>query len=427
MPKRTLPLSDTQVKNSKPKEKNYKLADGGGMYLLVTASGGKLWRLDYRFKDKRKTLAMGSYPEITLGEARQRRHEARQLLANNVDPGELKKTIKVEEMDERNNTFEKLARDWLDRQTTELAATTQKMIRSRLDKDIYPTIGDTPLTELSAQLILEKVLRPIEARGAIESAHRVRGTISQILRYGVACGVCDRDLTADMRGALKPIPRKHHAALDSTGGTTDPLKVGELLRTIDTYDGSLVVKHALQLHPYIATRPGELRHAEWGEIDFDTATWSIPAGRMKMKNPHVVPLSPQAVDILQSLLKLTGTGKYLFPSVRSVARPISDNTMNAALRRLGYSKDEIVSHGWRAIFRTLADEVLQERVDIIEAQLAHQVNDVLGRAYNRTSFLAERRELMNRWGKYLNWLKEKKKKPSDTHSIFSEIRSHRIQ
>ena len=405
MPKRTLPLSDIQVKNAKSKKKSYKLADGAGMYLLVTVSGGKLWRLDYRYKEKRKTLSFGSYPEITLSEARKRRSEARQLLANGVDPGALKKTIKTEGIAERSNTFEKLAHDWLDRQTTTLAATTRKMIHARLEKDIHPAIGNTPITELSAQLILEKVLRPIEARGAIESAHRARGTISQILRYGVACGVCDRDLTADMHGALKPIPRKHHAALDSAGGTTDPIKVGELLRTIDTYDGYLVVKHALQLHPYVATRPGELRHAEWVEIDFETATWSIPAGRMKMKNPHIVPLSPQAIEILQSLHELTGAGKYLFPSVRSVARQISDNTMNAALRRLGYSKNEIVSHGWRAIFRTLADEVLQERVDIIEAQLAHQVNDTLGRAYNRTSFLKERRGLMNRWGQYLDKLK----------------------
>jgi integrase len=248
----------------------------------------------------------------------------------------------------------------------------------------------------------------MEDRGAIDSAHRVRGTLSQILRYGVASGLCDRDFTADLRGALKPIPRKHHAALDQSG-TTDSTKVGELLRAIDGFDGSTIVKCALQLHPLVATRPGELRHAEWAEIDFDTATWSSPAGRMKMKKPHVVPLSLQALNILRELNKVTGSGKYLFPSIRSTAKPISDNTMNAGLRRLGYTKEEIVSHGWRAIFRTLADEVLQERVDIIEAQLAHQVSDALGRAYNRTSFLKERRELMNRWGQYLEQLKATRK------------------
>jgi integrase len=228
------------------------------------------------------------------------------------------------------------------------------------------------------------------------------------LRYGVASGLCERDFTADLRGALKPIPRKHHAALDQDG-TTDSTKVGELLRAIDGFDGSTIVKCALQLHPLVATRPGELRHAEWTEVDLDTATWSIPAGRMKMKKPHVVPLSPQALKILGELSIVTGKGKYLFPSIRSTAKPISDNTMNAGLRRLGYTKEEIVSHGWRAIFRTLADEVLQERVDIIEAQLAHQVSDALGRAYNRTSFLKERRELMNRWGQYLEQLKATRK------------------
>ena len=404
MPKRILPVTDIQVNKAKSKEKNYKLADGGGMYLLVTVSGGKLWRFDYRHNDKRKTLALGLYPDISLAEARKRRGEARQLLANGTDPGELKKIIKDEAKTERANTFEKLAREWHKEQIDTLATTTRQMIMNRLEKDIFTVIGDTPLVELKPQIILEKVLRPIEARGTIETAHRVRGTISQILRYGVACGLCERDFTIDMRGALKPIPRKHHAALDS-GGTTNPKKVGALLRTIDTYDGYPVVMCALQLHPYVATRPGELRHAEWEEIDFATATWSIPAGRMKMKNPHIVPLSPQALVILKQLHDLSGGGKYLFPSIRSTARPISDNTMNAALRRLGYTRDEIVSHGWRAIFRTLADEVLHERIDIIEAQLAHQVADSLGRAYNRTSFLKERRELMNKWAEYLDDLK----------------------
>ncbi len=278
----------------------------------------------------------------------------------------------------------------------------------RLKRDVFPVIGDTPLVDLSSRLILENVLRPIEDRTAIDLSHRIRSVLSQILRYGVACGLCDRDLTSDLRGALKPIPRKHHAALDA-GGTTDPIKVGALLRAIDGFDGSVVVKCALRLHPLVATRPGELRHAEWSEIDFDTATWSIPAGRMKMKNPHIVPLSPQALAVLRELHKVSGQRTYLFPSIRSTAKPISDNTMNAGLRRLGYSKEEIVSHGWRAVFRTLADEVLQERIDIVEAQLAHQVKDALGRAYNRTSFLKERRDLMNRWGSYLDSLKSANK------------------
>lgn len=408
MPKRIMPLTDIQVSKAKPKDKSYKLTDGGGLYLLISPTGGKLWRMDYRYTEKRKTLAFGSYPAITLATARNCRENAYKLLADNVDPGEEKKILRDIEKDRRANTFKKLAMEWHERQIDHLADRTRDQIIRRLNRDVLPAIGDTALSDLSSREILDKVLRPMEDRGAIDLAHRVRGTLSQILRYGVSSGLCERDFTADLRGALKPIPRKHHAALDQDG-TTDSIKVGELLRAIDGFDGSTVVKCALRLHPLVATRPGELRHAEWTEIDFDTATWSIPAGRMKMKKPHLVPLSPQALEILKELHKITGTGKYLFPSIRSTAKPISDNTMNAGLRRLGYTNEEIVSHGWRAIFRTLADEALQERVDIIEAQLAHQVNDALGRAYNRTSFLKERRELMNRWGQYLDQLKTTRK------------------
>jgi integrase len=408
MPKRITPLTDIQVNKAKPRDKSYKLTDGGGLYLLVSPTGGKLWRMDYRYTDKRKTLSFGPYPDVSLSDARNRRDVARKHLASNIDPGEEKKTLKDKEDERCANTFEKLALEWQERQIDHLAARTRDQVMRRLNRDVLPFIGDTPLSDLSSRSILEHVLRPMEDRGAIDLAHRIRGTISQILRYGVASGLCDRDFTADLRGALKPIPRKHHAALDQDG-TTDSTKVGELLRAIDGFDGSTIVKCALQLHPLVATRPGELRHAEWTEINLDTATWSIPAGRMKMKKPHVVPLSPQAMKILGELSIVTGKGKYLFPSIRTTAKPISDNTMNAGLRRLGYTKEEIVSHGWRAIFRTLADEVLQERVDFIEAQLAHQVADALGRAYNRTSFIKERRELMNRWGQYLEQLKATRK------------------
>lgn len=404
MPKRVAPLTDVQVKNAKSKQQQYKLMDGFGLYLLVTPPGGKLWRFDYRFGGKRKGLALGSYPAISLSDARQRREDARKLLADGVDPVEIKRADKTAEAERRANTFEKIALEWHERQAGHLAERTRKMIMRRLRHDVFPSIGDTPLSDLTSRKILEGVLRPIEDRGAIDLAHRIRSTVSQILRYGVACSVCERDLTADIRGALRPIPRKHHAALDA-GGTTDPAKVGALLRAIEGYDGSVIVKCALRLHPLVATRPGELRHAEWAEIDLEGGIWSIPAGRMKMKNPHIVPLSPQAVVILEELHQITGGCKYLFPSIRSAAKPISDNTLNAALRRLGYTHDEIVSHGWRAIFRTLADEVLQERIDIIEAQLAHQVADALGRAYNRTSFLKERRALMMKWADYLDRLK----------------------
>jgi integrase len=408
MPKKVLPLSDIQVKNAKPTSKNFKLSDGKGLYLLVTAAGGKLWRFNYRFIGKNKTLALGSYPEVTLAEARKRRDDARQLVANDVDPGEFKKQLRAENLECAANTVELVAGRWLALQEGVLSPVTVNMIGRRIKNDICPSIGKVPISELKAKDILEKVLRPIEARGTLETAHRVRGVISQIMRYGVASGLCERDATTDLRGAIKPVQRKHHAAFDSDG-IPNAVKVGGLLRAIDGFDGSAVVKCALRLHPLVATRPGELRHAEWSEVDLETSTWSIPAGRMKMKSAHIVPLSPQAVEILRELCTLTGAGRFLFPSTRSTARPISDNTLNAALRRLGYSNDEFVSHGWRAVFRTLADEVLQARVDIIEAQLAHQVKDALGRAYNRTSFLKERRELMNTWSKYLDGLNAEKK------------------
>lgn len=407
-----MPLTDIKIRNAKPTAKPRKMFDGDGLYLLVSPTKkpgrGKSWRFKYFFDGKEKLLSLGSYPEISLAEARSRRDQARKLIANSIDPAKERQRQKLERAEQIANTVELVAKEWLHRQEGVLAPKTIDMIERRLANDVYPAIGSTPIADLVAREILEKVLRPIEDRGTLETAHRVRGTLSQIMRYGVACGLCERDATVDLRGALKPIRRKHRPALD-TDGIPDPAKVGALLRAIDGFDGSPTVKAALRLHPLVATRPGELRHAEWTEIDLDQALWSIPAGRMKMKNPHIVPLSPQALTILRELHQITGKGTYLFPSSRSTARPISNNTLNAALRRLGYDGTEFVSHGWRAIFRTLADEVLQERIDIIEAQLAHQVSDALGRAYNRTSFLKERRALMNRWGSYLDGLKNASK------------------
>lgn len=403
-----MPLTDIQVRNAKATEKPRKLFDVEGLFLLVSpskrAGRGKCWRLKYYFDGKEKSLALGVYPEISLADARTRRDKARKLVANGVDPGDVKKQQKAERAEHIANTVEIIARQWLTKREDTLAEKTLNMIQRRLENDVFPVIGNMPIADLKARDILVKVLQPIEARGTLETAHRVRGILSQVMRFAVACGLCDRDVTVDLRGALKPVQRKHHAALDA-GGTPDPVKVGALLRTIDGFDGSPTVKAALRLHPLVATRPGELRHAEWPEINFDTSSWEIPAGRMKMKNPHIVPLSKQAIAILKEQRLLTGSGKYIFPSTRSAVRPISDGTLNAALQRLGYSKEEFVPHGWRAIFRTLADEVLQERVDIIEAQLAHQVKDALGRAYNRTSFIKERRQLMDQWCEYLEGLK----------------------
>lgn len=398
MPKQSTPLSDVKIKRLKPRDKDFKVSDGGGLYLLVKSTGGKLWRLAYRFNGKQKTLALGTYPERSLADARGDRDDARRLLANGVDPSSAKQTLKEEEAARQALTFEKLAAEWHAKRAETLAPSTLEKLLW-LQKNIPPAVAQTPISDLTPKSILDDVLRPLEVRGAVETAHRVRSYLSQVFRYGVACQVIDRDLTADLKGALKPVQKTHRAAI------TDPVKVGALLRAIDDFDGHFVVRCALRLHPLVVTRPGELRHAEWSEIDFDAATWAIPAGKMKMRNAHIVHLSSDALAILRELHQLTGGGRYLFPSVRSTDRPISDNTLNAALRRMGYATDEMTAHGWRAVFRTLADEVLRERVDIIEAQLAHQVQDTLGRAYNRTSFMGERRQLMEKWARYLRGLK----------------------
>jgi integrase len=405
MPKRIVPLVDTQIRSEKPGVKDKKIFDGKGLFLLVATTGGKLWRFRYQLDGKDKTMALGTYPEITLEEARNLRDEARKLVAKNIDPAAVKRDAKREQKEKRAKTFEKLAREWHEHRSTELAPKTRANIMARLERDVFPAIGKTALEDLTPGLILQMVLLPIQRRGAVQVAHRVRSIVSMVLRYGVANQRCERDLTADLRGALKPIPKAHYAALDGADDTTDPAKVGALLRAIDSFDGSFIVKCAMRLHPFTALRPGPLRCAEWSEINFDTATWSIPAGKMKMKRSHIVPLSDQAVAILRELQPLTGAGRYVFPSTRTTAKPISDMTMNAAMRRLGYEKTEMTPHGWRAIFRTLSDEVLQERVEVIAMQLAHQVKDMHGESYNRTKFLKERRALLQRWANYLGSLK----------------------
>ena len=405
MARKTLPLTDTQIRQAKAADKPLKLFDGGGLFLLVGPGGSKGWRFKYRFADKEKLISFGNYPSVSLADARKERAWARALLAKGIDPSLARKTERQEEAARRLNTFRNLATEWHGKQS-HLAPKTLAMTWRRLELDVFPAIGGTPVSELTPRMILLGVLRPMEKRGVVELAHRTKSIISRVLRYGVACGYIERDFTADLRGALPAFERQHLAAL------TDPQQVGALLRTLDGYDGSVIVKAALCLHPLVVTRPGELRHMEWAEVDFAAGIWNIPAGRMKMKSPHIVPLSRQAAAILKELQPLTGAGRFVFPSVRSTARPISNNSLNAALRRIGYSTEEMTSHGWRAVFRTLADEVLQERVDLIEAQLAHQVRDALGRAYNRTSFLSERCNLMQRWADYLDELKASQVSPS---------------
>jgi integrase len=398
MPKRIAPLSDIQVKNTKPKEIDYKLADGGGLYLLVTTTGGKLWRMDYRFSDKRKTASFGAYPAITLADARQRREDAKKLLASDVDPGETKKAQKSAQGEQDANTFEVIAREWHSKYSHTWVPSHALHKLERLEKNVFPWIGRRPIKELTAPDVLA-VLRRMESRNVLDTAHRVRFECGAIFRYAVATGRADRDPVADLKGALPPVKNGHHAA------PTDPKDVAPLLRAIDEFQGSFVVKCALQLAPLLFVRPGELRAAEWSEFDFEKAEWNIPAEKMKMKVAHLVPLSRQTLKVLDELKPLTGHSRYVFPCHRSPLRCMSENAVNAGLRRMGFEKSEITGHGFRAMARTILDEVLQVRPDFIEHQLAHAVKDPNGRAYNRTAHLVERKKMMQTWADYLDDLK----------------------
>ena len=398
------PLTATQVKNAKPREKEYKLADGQGLFLLVSPTGGRYWKLDYPYNGKRKKLSLGEYPALTLAQAREEAERCRGMLAEGKEPDGLrvKKKEAVIEQIMAINSFEDVAREWHKQMAGSLSESHSARQLRRLELYIFPWVGKRAINEVSAPELLQ-ALRRIEEKGAIETAHRVRVICGQIFRYGIATGRADRDVAADLRGALKPVNGGHMAAI------TKPKDVGRLLQAIDGYEGFLVVRYALQLAPLVFVRPGELRQAKWEEIDFARKRWEIPAGRMKMKVEHVVPLSRQAIGILKELQPVSGVSEYLFPSVRSIARPISDNTLNAGLRRLGYTGQEMTAHGFRAMARTLLDEELNERVDLIEHQLAHTVKDPLGRAYNRTKFLEQRAEMMQRWADYLDQLKSAEK------------------
>jgi integrase len=400
-----MPLTDTAIKNAKPGEKAIKLYDSDGLLLWIAPSGGKWWRLKFRAGGKEKMLSLGTYPEIGLREARERRDEARRLLAEGIDPSAHRKALKSTKAQREANSFELVAREWHAKYASTWSTGHGDRIIRRLEANAFPWIGGKPTAELKPAEVLD-VLRRVERRGKIETAHRLKENIGQAMRYAVATGRAERDITADLRGALPPVQQKHFAAI------TDPSKVGELLRAIDGYTGTFPVTCALKLAPLLFQRPGELRLAEWLEFDLDGGMWEIPSVRMKRTRQgktegaaHAVPLPSQAVAILRELQPLTGTGRYVFPSVRTPSRPMSDNTVNAALRRLGYDNETMTGHGFRAMARTILDEVLSFPPAIIEAQLAHTVRDPLGRAYNRTAHLPQRREMMQRWADYLDELK----------------------
>jgi integrase len=393
-------LTDTFIRNVKHSGRpaGDKHTDGQGLILHVTAIG-KYWRLNYRYLGKQKTLALGVYPAVSLAKARQRRDKARELIADGCDPMEEKRREKLAKADAHAHTFEAITRQWLRKTQATRASSTQEKITAWLENNVFPALGTRPISTIRPRDVLS-VVQKIESRGAIESAHRVKQLCGQIFRYAVATGFVERDVTADLKGALATAPRTHYAAI------TEPKLVGGLLRSIHAYSGHPYAMAALKLAPLVFVRPLELRSAEWVEIYLDQAEWRIPAIKMKMRMEHIVPLSKQAVEILRLLHSITGHGKYVFPSIRTGERCMSENTINAALRSMGYSKEIITAHGFRAMARTILDEVLGERVDLIEHQLAHAVRDPNGRAYNRTAHLPARRQMMQRWSDYLEQLRK---------------------
>jgi integrase len=391
-----MPLTDTTVKNAKPDAKPAKLFDERGLFLLVTPTGAKWWRFRYRFEGKEKLLSLGVYPDVGLKDARTRRDDARKLLANGVDPGENRKAVKAAKRHRAANSFEVVAREWCTQQAVGWAEHHGDRIIRRFERDVFPWIGGRPIADVTAPEILA-TMRRIESRGALETAHRALGNCGQVFRFAVATGRALRDPTGDLRGALPPVKAEHFSAV------TEPKQVAELLRTLDGYQGTFTVKCALRLAPLVFVRPGELRRAEWAAIDLDAAEWRYIV--TKTDTAHIVPLATQAVAILRELKALTGTGRYVFPGARTNGRPMSDNAILAAMRRMGVGKDEMSGHGFRAMARTVLDEVLGVRVDLIEHQLAHAVKDPNGRAYNRTAHLSERRKMMQTWADYLDKLK----------------------
>jgi len=390
-------LTDINIKKAKPGEKTRKLTDGGGLFIQIEPTGGKLWRYKYRFDRKQKLLALGKYPDVSLQEARKRHQEAREQLAHGIDPAAAKKAQKTAGDERQANSFEVVALEWFETWKADKAAGTIKRVLAGLKKNVFPYIGNRPVAGLSAPEVLA-VLRRIESRGIFETAHRTKENISQVMRYAIATGRADRDPCPDLRGALKTPTVKHMPTL------TDPAKVAELMKAIDAYQGGPVVRAALRLAPLVFVRPGELRVAKWADIDLGRAEWRFVTS--KTKTEHLVPLARQAVEILEDLHPLTGGGEFVFPNVRP-GRPISDATLNRALQTMGYdTANDICPHGFRAMARTLLAERLRFPENVIEHQLAHSVPDALGTAYNRTKFIDDRRRMMSEWADYLDQLKQ---------------------
>jgi integrase len=373
------------------------MVDEKGLYLEVSPKGGTWWRLKYRFGGKEKRLALGSYPEVSLKEARRRRDEAREQLRNGIDPSANRQARKKAEAKEVKDAFEVVAREWHAKFAPSWDSQKYREVTlRRLELNVFPWLGKRPIAEITAPELLT-VIRRIEDRGAIDTAHRILGLCGQIFRYGIATSRAERDVSHDIHDALAPRQVEHFAA------TTEPRRLAEILRALDGYRGSPQVQCAMRLAPLVFVRPGELRHALWSDFDLVAGEWRYLV--TKTQTPHIVPLATQAVAILKDLQPITGRGRYVFPSARTAARPMSDNAVLAAMRRMGIGQEEMTGHGLRAVARTILDEVLGFRPDFIEHQLAHTVKDPNGRAYNRTAHLAERRIMMQKWADYLDGLK----------------------
>ena len=388
-------LTDAKLRNLKPKSTLYRLADAGGLCVEVHPNGSRRWRIRYRFAGNAKMLSLGLYPEVSLIEARQRRDEVRARLRNGCDPSAERKADRQRVLRESANTFGAIAQEWLDKQRSSIADVTAR--KAVWSLSLASELNDRPIAAITAPDVLD-VLRRIEARGTHETAHRVKQRIGAVMRYACATGRAQHDPTASLRGALTPVTSTPRAAL------TDPGAVADLLRTISAYTGQPTTCAALKLAPLLFVRPGNLRAMEWAELDLDAAEWRIPAAKMKMREAHIVPLPTQAVAILRDLAMLSGSARYCFPSLRTGNRPMSENTINAALRRMGYDKHTMTGHGFRALASTRLNE-LGWAPDVIERQLAHAERNKVRAVYNRAQYMAERRKMMQAWADYLDGLR----------------------
>ncbi|MGF7170555.1 integrase [Sphingobium xanthum] len=392
-------LTASSLQRARPREKPYKLSDRDGLYLLIEPSGSRVWRMNYRFQGVQRTITFGRWPVLTLPEAREQLLEARRLLAKGTDPIEKAKLDKIAKSLAAKNDFQTIANEWLDKIEREgVAPMTLKKARWLVGKTL-PALGRRPITEISAHELLA-VLKKVEATKRYDTANRIRSTCSQVFRYAIATARAERDIATDLRGALVTPRTNHRAAI------TTPKEAGALLRAIETYDGFGLTRTALRLLPHVFVRPGELRCAEWSELDLEKRVWTIPAHKMKMRFPHAVPLSRQAIEIIGEIEHDVAYSSFLFPSLRALDRPMSDNTINAALRRLGYAQDQMTGHGFRALAATLLNEMGIWNPDAIERQLAHADGNSIRRAYARGQYWDERVRMMQHWSDHLDQLRD---------------------